>query len=158
MPSRSRPVVTPTRFPYRFSASVSRSGSAGGLRPRGRAGDGPDGDQARARLRGEGVTLPADLEVASALSRQLAAGALDTQRAGLALADLVALPARRAPHRPLLPRCWELPDDLTIYDATYVALAAETATDSVRTGLLTCTLVWPRRANPGSVRARGDEA
>lgn len=96
-----------TRFLYRFSASVSRSGSAGGLRPRGRAGDGPDGDQARARLRGEGVALP---------------------------------------------------DDLTIYDATYVALAAETATDSVRTGLLTCTLVWPRRANPGSVRARGDEA
>jgi predicted nucleic acid-binding protein len=96
--------------------------------------------------------------VADEIRRQLAAGALDTQRAGLALADLVALPARRAPHRPLLPRCWELPDDLTTYDATYVALAAETATDSVRTGLLTCTLVWPRRANPGSVRARGDEA
>jgi predicted nucleic acid-binding protein len=89
------------------------------------ADDGPDGDQARARLRGERVTLPelADLEVASVLRRRLAAGALDPRRAGLALDDLAALPARRAPHRPLLPRCWELRDNLTIYDAAYVALA-----------------------------------
>jgi predicted nucleic acid-binding protein len=89
------------------------------------ADDGPDGDQARARLRGERVILPelADLEVASVLRRQLAAGAVDARRAGMALADLAALPARRAPHRPLLPRCWELRDNLTIYDAAYVALA-----------------------------------
>jgi predicted nucleic acid-binding protein len=89
------------------------------------ADDGPDGDQARARLRREHVALPelADLEVASVLRRQLAAGALDARRAGLALDDLAALPARRAPHRPLLPRCWELRDNLTIYDAAYVALA-----------------------------------
>jgi predicted nucleic acid-binding protein len=57
------------------------------------------------------------------LRRQLAAGALDARRAGLALDDLAALPARRAPHRPLLARCWELRDNLTIYDAAYVALA-----------------------------------
>jgi predicted nucleic acid-binding protein len=89
------------------------------------ADDGPDGDQARARLRGEHVALHelADLEVASVLRRQLAAGALDARRAGLALDDLAALPARRAPHRPLLARCWELRDNLTIYDAAYVALA-----------------------------------
>ena len=89
------------------------------------ADDGPDGDQARARLRGERVAVPelADLEVASVLRRQMAAGALDARRASLALDDLAALPARRAPHRPLLPRCWELRDNLTIYDAAYVALA-----------------------------------
>ena len=89
------------------------------------ADDGPDGDQARARLRGERLTLPelADLEVASVLRRQLKAGALDARRARLALDDLAALPARRVPHRPLLPRCWELRDNLTIYDAAYVALA-----------------------------------
>ena len=89
------------------------------------ADDGPDGDQARARLRGERLALPelADLEVASVLRRQTKAGALDARRAGLALDDLAALPARRAPHRPLLPRCWELRDNLTIYDAAYVALA-----------------------------------
>jgi len=89
------------------------------------ADDGPDGDQARARLRGERVILPelADLEVASVLRRQLAAGAVDARRAGLALADLAALPAQRAPHRRLLARCWELRDNLTVYDAAYVALA-----------------------------------
>jgi predicted nucleic acid-binding protein len=98
------------------------------------ADDGPDGDQARARLRGERVALPelADLEVASVLRRQLAAGALDARRASLALDDLAALPARRAPHRPLLPRCWELRDNLTIYDAAYVALA-----EAMRATLLT---------------------
>jgi predicted nucleic acid-binding protein len=89
------------------------------------ADDGPDGDQARIRLRGERLTIPelADLEVASVLRRQIAAGALDARRCRLALDDLAALPAQRAPHRPLLPRCWELRDNLIIYDAAYVALA-----------------------------------
>jgi predicted nucleic acid-binding protein len=89
------------------------------------ADDGPDGDQARARLCGERLVLPelADLEIVSVLRRQIRAGAIDTRRAGLALEDLAALPARRAPHRPLLARCWELRDDLTVYDAAYVALA-----------------------------------
>jgi predicted nucleic acid-binding protein len=89
------------------------------------ADDGADGDQARARLRGQRLVLPelADLEVASVLRRQIRAGAIDARRAGLALEDLAALPARRAPHRPLLARCWELRDSLTVYDAAYVALA-----------------------------------
>lgn len=39
------------------------------------------------------------------------------------LTDLAELPVKCAPSLPLLPRCWELRDDLTIYDATYVALA-----------------------------------
>ena len=87
--------------------------------------DGHDGDQARARLRGERLTAPelVDLEVVSVWRRQVRAGALDIRRAALALADLGALPLRRAPHRPLLARCWELRDNLTIYDAAYVALA-----------------------------------
>jgi len=33
------------------------------------------------------------------------------------------LPMRRAPHRPLLPRCWELRQNVTVCDAAYVALA-----------------------------------
>ena len=98
------------------------------------ADDGPDGDQARSRLRGEQLTVPelADLEVASVLRRQLTAGLLDARRARLALDDLAALPARRAPHRPLLARCWELRDNLTLYDAAYVALA-----EAMNTTLLT---------------------
>ena len=89
------------------------------------ADDGPDGDHARARLRGERLAAPelVDLEVVSVWRRQVRGGAIDARRAGLALADLAAVPLRRAAHRPLLARCWELRDNLTIYDASYVALA-----------------------------------
>jgi len=89
------------------------------------ADDGPDGDDARARLRGERLSAPeiVDLEVASVLRRQLRAGAVDLRRADFALADLAALPLRRASHKPLLTRCWELRDNITPYDAAYVALA-----------------------------------
>lgn len=95
------------------------------------ADDGGDGDAARARLRGERLAAPEllDLEVASVLRGQLRAGALDVRRAELALTDLSALPLQRAPHRPLLGRCWELRDNLTVYDAAYVALAEALAAD-----------------------------
>jgi predicted nucleic acid-binding protein len=87
--------------------------------------DGPDGDLVRRRLRGESLAAPelVDLEVVSVLRKQLAIGALDGRRAGLALTDLAELPLRRAPHLPLLARCWELCDNFTVYDAAYVALA-----------------------------------
>jgi predicted nucleic acid-binding protein len=87
--------------------------------------DGPDGDTARARLRGEDLAAPEliDLEIVSVLRSQLAAGAVDPRRAALALKDLVDLPLHRAQHRPLLARCWELRDNLSAYDAAYVALA-----------------------------------
>jgi predicted nucleic acid-binding protein len=91
----------------------------------GLADDGPDGDRVRARLRGERLAAPQviDLEVASAWRRLVAAGHLDERRAELALADLDAMRIERAPHKPLLARCWELRHNLTIYDAAYVALA-----------------------------------
>ena len=87
--------------------------------------DGPDGDKARARLRGHTLAAPEliDLETSSVIRRQLSVGALDARRAELALTDLIDLPLRRAPHRPLLARCWELRANLTVYDAAYVALA-----------------------------------
>jgi predicted nucleic acid-binding protein len=44
-------------------------------------------------------------------------------RADLAVTDLADLPMRRASHRPLLFRCWELRQTVTVYDAAYVALA-----------------------------------
>ncbi len=87
--------------------------------------DGADGDAARARLRGEALAAPEllDLEVTSVLRKQRRAGAIDDRRAGLALTDLGAVPIDRAPHLPLLSRCWELRENLTVYDAAYVALA-----------------------------------
>jgi predicted nucleic acid-binding protein len=39
------------------------------------------------------------------------------------MTDLIDLPLKRASHRPLLRRCWELRHNLTSYDACYVALA-----------------------------------
>jgi hypothetical protein len=45
-----------------------------------------------------------DLGVTSVWRRQVRDGAMDARRAALALADLTALPLRRAPHRALLPQ------------------------------------------------------
>lgn len=97
------------------------------------ADDGRSGDQARARLRGEVLAAPelVDLEVTSVLRRQLLKGALDPRRATLALTDLREMPLRRAAHRNLISRCWELRDNLTVYDAAYVALAEAMSADLV---------------------------
>jgi predicted nucleic acid-binding protein len=65
----------------------------------------------------------ADLEVLSVLRRHASSGLLDSRRAGLALQDLLSLPANRYPHAPFAPRVWELRNNLTPYDAAYVALA-----------------------------------
>jgi predicted nucleic acid-binding protein len=87
--------------------------------------DGRSGDAARARLRSERLVAPEiiDLEVASALRSQLRSKKINLRRAALALSDLAAIHLDRAPHRPLLLRCWELRNNLTIYDAAYIALA-----------------------------------
>jgi predicted nucleic acid-binding protein len=56
--------------------------------------------------------------------RRLAgAGALDDRRAVLAMDDLRSMRIDRMPHGPLMERCWSLRDNLTVYDAMYVALA-----------------------------------
>jgi predicted nucleic acid-binding protein len=87
--------------------------------------DGIWGDTARAHLRGEELAAPelVDLEVTSALRGLLRVGKVDERRAREALADLRDLSLRRASHRELLTRCWDLRDNLTAYDASYVALA-----------------------------------
>ena len=67
-----------------------------------------------------------DLEVASALRRLVRRGALAEPLAQAALRHLAVLPVTRCGHGTLLPRCWELRDNLTIYDAAYVSLAEAT--------------------------------
>ncbi|WP_026531418.1 type II toxin-antitoxin system VapC family toxin [Arthrobacter sp. H41] len=91
------------------------------------ADDGADGRRARERLRGQTLAAPdlIDLEVSSVLRRFLLGGSLSSVRAEQALADLMDLPLHRASHGPLIPRCWALRQNLTIYDASYVALAEE---------------------------------
>ena len=84
--------------------------------------------EAMRRITREAALAPhvLDLEVASALRGLVRRGALAGTAARAALRHLAALPVTRCGHGPLLPRCWELRDNLTIYDAAYVALAEAT--------------------------------
>jgi predicted nucleic acid-binding protein len=50
-------------------------------------------------------------------------GDIDGARGRLALADLADPSLRHNPHDLLLPHIWQLRNDLTAYDAAYVALA-----------------------------------
>lgn len=61
-------------------------------------------------------------EVANVLRTLVRHGAVTESRARVALVDLRDLPAVRHPVEPLLPRIWQLRDNLTVYDASYVAL------------------------------------
>jgi predicted nucleic acid-binding protein len=64
-----------------------------------------------------------DVEVAQVIRRYAANGEIDAERGRMALADLADFPLRRYPHDFLLPRIWDLRNNLTAYDAAYVALA-----------------------------------
>jgi predicted nucleic acid-binding protein len=75
----------------------------------------------------------ADVEVAQALRRYVREGELDAGSAASALEDLRTLDLQRHSHEPLLDRVWALRDNLTAYDAVYVALA-----EALDTTLLTC--------------------
>lgn len=62
-------------------------------------------------------------EVLSALRRLALTGAVSSRRASEAVADLAGVRMVRYPHAPLRDRVWALRDELTAYDATYLALA-----------------------------------
>lgn len=88
-------------------------------------GDTGEADRTRERLTSVDLAAPMliDLEIASALRRDVRDGLVDEHRSHDVLAQLPALRLRRARHLPLLPRIWELRDNVTSYDAAYVALA-----------------------------------
>ena len=64
-----------------------------------------------------------DAEVVSVLRRHTLAGALSAGRAEIMLGDFAALRIDRHSHEPLLERIWRMRNNLSAYDATYVALA-----------------------------------
>jgi predicted nucleic acid-binding protein len=66
-----------------------------------------------------------DLEVAQVLRRLVREGTLSASRAEDAIRDLLDLRITRYPHFVLLPRIWQLRNNLSAYDAAYVALAEE---------------------------------
>lgn len=87
----------------------------------------PTADTAAYRLFHSGETLHAphllDLEVTQVLRRHEATRQAEPARCREALDDLARVRLFRHPHNVLLPRVWELRNNLTAYDAAYVALA-----------------------------------
>jgi predicted nucleic acid-binding protein len=87
----------------------------------------PAAEMVERRLFEPGQTLHAphllDLEVAQVIRRYAASGDIDDERGRAALADFADLVVYRYPHDFLLPRVWGLRNNLTAYDAVYVALA-----------------------------------
>jgi len=64
-----------------------------------------------------------DVEVTQGLRRLVRTGEVSVDRAAEAIADLADLDLHRHSHLDLLPRAWKLRENVTAYDAMYVALA-----------------------------------
>ena len=86
----------------------------------------PAGESISARIADPeiGLHIPhlADIEVAQVLRRYLRNGEIDLKDAASALDDLRDLDLQRHSHEPLLRRVFQLRENLTAYDAVYVAL------------------------------------
>jgi predicted nucleic acid-binding protein len=67
-----------------------------------------------------------DVEVVQGLRRLVRTGEVSPGRAEEAIADLTDLDLHRHPHLDLLGRAWRLRDNISAYDAMYVALAEAT--------------------------------
>jgi predicted nucleic acid-binding protein len=87
----------------------------------------PTGESIERRFAYSGQTLHAphliDIELAHVVRRYTAIGDVDPDRGRAILADLADFRLRRYPHAFLLQRVWELRNNLSAYDAVYVALA-----------------------------------
>ncbi len=83
------------------------------------------GDAARARLRAAEVAVPdfLHIEVASALRRMRLKHTIDDARLDELIGDLGDLAVTSYASAALVPRVMELRENLTVYDAAYVALA-----------------------------------
>lgn len=83
-----------------------------------------------------------DVEIVQALRRLVRMGEVAADRAAEAVADLADLDLHRHSHVDLLDRAWRLRDNVSAYDAQYVALAEATGAT-----LVTCDA--PLAATPG---------
>ena len=64
----------------------------------------------------------ADVEVTQGLRRLVRTGEVSGDRAADVMADLADFDLHRHPHLDFLTRAWKLRDNLTAYDAMYIAL------------------------------------
>ncbi len=78
----------------------------------------------------EAVCVPhlIDIEIVQVLRRYVLRGELSPERATLALSHWRDLDLERYPHEPFLAQVWELRDNVSAYDAVYVALAQTLST------------------------------
>jgi predicted nucleic acid-binding protein len=91
-------------------------------------------------------------ETLNALRGLSRGGKISAERAAEAVADLASIRLVRYPHAPLRARVWELRDNLTAYDASYLALA-----EALDGSVLVAgdeALATPARRSLGSDRVR----
>jgi predicted nucleic acid-binding protein len=74
-----------------------------------------------------------DVEVVQGLRRLVRTGEVSSGRAAEAIADLNELDLHRHAHLDLLGRAWKLRDNISAYDAMYVALA-----EAINAPVVTC--------------------
>lgn len=86
---------------------------------------GPDGRWAAGALSGADLAAPSLLafDAANILRRHEVAELVGADQAAQAHADLLDLAIEQWPYELLVPRAWQLRQNLTAYDASYVALA-----------------------------------
>jgi predicted nucleic acid-binding protein len=89
--------------------------------------DGEHGESSRRQIESSRGWLWAphlvDAEVGHALRGEVRAGEISARAAKAALADLMEMRLQRVSHHLLAARAWELRQNLSFYDALYVALA-----------------------------------
>ena len=97
----------------------------------------PLGARVEARLFRDADELHAphlmDVEIVQGLRRLVRTGEVSSVRADEAIADLTDLDLHRHSHLDLLGRAWRLRDNITAYDAMYVALA-----EAIEAPIVTC--------------------
>jgi predicted nucleic acid-binding protein len=95
------------------------------------------GARVEARLFGEEGELHVphllDVEIAQGLRRLVRTGEVSSGRAEEAIADLTDLDLHRHAHLDLLDRAWTRRDNISAYDAMYVALA-----EAIEAPIVTC--------------------
>jgi|SRR5690625_3789862 len=113
---------------------------------------GPDGRWATEAIAGVDLAAPSLLpfEVANIIRRHELAAIVTADQAAQAHSDLLDLAIEQWPYDLLVPRAWQLRQNLTTYDASYVALAELLGTSVVTldrriadTPGLRCAVVTP---------------
>jgi predicted nucleic acid-binding protein len=104
----------------------------------------PLGALVEARVEHDDLHAPhlLDVEIEQALRRLVRTGDVSPARAGEAIDDLALFQVYRHAHVDLVRRAWELRENVSMYDAMYVALA-----EALDAPLVTCD--GPLGATPG---------